>query len=183
MLPSEGDIWCSLAKTDRAMTTEYREPRCIVRELSAWEGESWGHLVNDSYFRLTIHGSEQSFMGRRVDVDDPGGLVRFYFDDVPRSSERQGVTIRSKFFVSSRLPCFPVKMSTYYCLGHTTINFEMNCKEAPLLHTFASFFDLRPHEGVVAQPPEYKNTSHVESELDALLLPGSGVYFVWDFDR
>jgi hypothetical protein len=109
------------------------------------------------------------------------GILRFIFSigDSDIASTFAGIRISSEFHASLAQREFPVKFSSYYCVGPTEVSFEVQDRTAIIdWNDFISSAnqELTFRETIGLQ----SRTISLQTPQHSVLRPGSGVVFVWN---
>ncbi len=183
--PGTMTVWMSLVRTDNALRNEFREPGCIVREivpLGALTGRAWQEaIVRECSAGLRING-EPIPLAPDLSVSD---VVRFVVGPgFTAPTERTLVETEVSAFLADSVDSFPVMFSGYYCVGQTTVEFEV-VDPADAVELRADLFLARALEDRPLRTPVLERTAEGGQRIGfatgdaSILWPDSGALFSW----
>ncbi len=196
----EGTFWISVARTPRALMTEYRNPACLAREVVSLEWDSGGLLNNQEWqkvvrdhcsVRVTINGEPQ-----KLQLEGGADVIRWKLcPDLPSPHPRVPILIEFDFPIRSTEDRFPVYFSGFYCAGATVVSMkvfnlpsgaELCCDDFFARGLMTSHSPGTGDESLNDEPNSNGEAKGLLSSQAAfntgrnsILWPGSGVLFDW----
>jgi hypothetical protein len=185
--PGVDTLFVSYCSTPEGLDHEYKlqNSGCIAREVVAESPgetlEAWTERVRAHTCMLEIDASVCAEVeGDDVGYEGPGFVARRYFDVGGTSvgAHPTPTTIWTEFVLPLETDHFPIHLTSYYCIGRTTIEMTVLHHQRDLVLRWSSFLQL-PHSAPLT--PSSRGPGHVRlvTSHRTVLAPGSGVFFRW----
>lgn len=188
----DGSLWVTIARTDRALLSEYRESACLAREvvpLKSLEGTeleagNWRAAIVDACrVSVVLNGGDQLVEVDSADDVYPD-LVRWKFrPELSAATERMPVQIKVDYPMDPGQARFPVIFGGFYCAGATVLDvrvYGLGETDQLIVDPFVAR-GIGERQQVIkpAEPGLYCQEAGFSTGRDSILWPGSGVLFSW----
>ncbi|MGD0692704.1 MAG: M15 family metallopeptidase [Acidimicrobiales bacterium] len=184
-------VWFSFCSDHLALTEEFKKQSsgCIGREMIELRSDEnihhWIRRINDYRVELMVDGevAARTSTVTKFYGDNDSCAVRVSFESGRIAQEFVGSELKTEFRAEPGLRTFPVKFSSYFCIGATSITFELM---DPSAHIVVNEFFSATSRSVLMTGPLLQMDSKVvwfRAQEDTVLPPGVGAVFTWDLRK